>query len=333
VSTVEEAMKLGKEAAEKISKHFTHPIKLEFEKVYYPYLLIKKKHYAGLLWTRPDKYDKIDAKGIESVRRDNCPLVKHVIDTCLKKILIDRDIEGAQRYTKGIISDLLQNKLDLSLLVITKALSKEGSTYASKQAHVELADRMRKRNPHTAPAIGDRVPYVIVKAVKGAKAYEKSEDPLWVLENNIPLDYQYYLENQLKNPLIRIFEPIMGDTNTLFVGDHARNISIPTPKSGGIMNYATRAETCVGCKTSIPKGYVTCDQCKPREAEFYQNQLGTVCNLEKQFTRVWTQCQVCQGSLHQPVLCTSRDCPIFYMRKKVQKDLNDAQEALEKFQW
>ena len=90
-----------------------------------------------------------------------------------------------------------------------------GSEYAAKQAHVELAERMRKRNAHTAPAIGDRVPYVIIKAAKGAKAYEKSEDPLWVLENNIPLDYQYYLENQLKNPLMRIFEPLMSNPESL----------------------------------------------------------------------------------------------------------------------
>jgi hypothetical protein len=45
----------------------------------------------------------------------------------------------------------------------------------------------------------------------GAAAYEKSEDPLYVLENNIPIDTKYYLENQLSNPLMRIFEPILGD--------------------------------------------------------------------------------------------------------------------------
>lgn len=39
------------------------PIRLEFEKIYYPYLLISKKRYAGLLWTNPDKHDKMDAKG------------------------------------------------------------------------------------------------------------------------------------------------------------------------------------------------------------------------------------------------------------------------------
>jgi DNA polymerase delta subunit 1 len=41
--------------------------------------------------------------------------------------------------------DLLQNRLDLSLLVISKAISKEGNAYTSKQAHVELAERMKKR--------------------------------------------------------------------------------------------------------------------------------------------------------------------------------------------
>jgi DNA polymerase delta subunit 1 len=39
---------LGSEAAEFVTKKFVKPIKLEFEKVYYPYLLINKKRYAGL---------------------------------------------------------------------------------------------------------------------------------------------------------------------------------------------------------------------------------------------------------------------------------------------
>jgi DNA polymerase delta subunit 1 len=30
--------------------------------VYNPYLLINKKRYAGLLWTNPDKWDKMDTK-------------------------------------------------------------------------------------------------------------------------------------------------------------------------------------------------------------------------------------------------------------------------------
>ena len=51
-----------------------------------------------MYWTNPEKYDKMDTKGIETVRRDNCRLVQNVIETCLKKLLIDRDVEGAIEY-------------------------------------------------------------------------------------------------------------------------------------------------------------------------------------------------------------------------------------------
>lgn len=49
VKTLEEAMKLGQEAAEYVSSKFINPIKLEFEKVYFPYLLINKKRYFYLI--------------------------------------------------------------------------------------------------------------------------------------------------------------------------------------------------------------------------------------------------------------------------------------------
>lgn len=52
--------------------------------------------------------------------------------------------------------------------------------YAAKQAHVELAERMRKRDPGSAPRLGDRVPYVIINKGKNVPAYEKAEDPILV---------------------------------------------------------------------------------------------------------------------------------------------------------
>ncbi|XP_057550361.1 DNA polymerase delta catalytic subunit isoform X1 [Amaranthus tricolor] len=333
VSTVEEAMKLGREAAEYISGAFIKPIKLEFEKVYYPYLLISKKRYAGLFWTNPEKYDKMDTKGIETVRRDNCLLVKNLVNECLHKILIDRDVQGAVQYVKNTISDLLMNRLDLSLLVITKGLTKTGDNYEVKAAHVELAERMRKRDAATAPGVGDRVPYVIVKAAKGAKAYEKSEDPIFVLENNIPIDPQYYLENQITKPILRIFEPILKNASKeLLHGSHTRSISISTPSNSGIMKFAKKQLTCIGCKALISGSNKTlCSHCKGREAELYCKTVASVSELESLFGRLWTQCQECQGSLHQDVLCTSRDCPIFYRRKKAQKDMAEAKLQLDRW--
>ncbi|KAH9310163.1 hypothetical protein KI387_038074 [Taxus chinensis] len=335
VPTVAEAMEFGREAADYISGTFTKPIKLEFEKVYYPYLLISKKRYAGLLWTKQETYDKMDTKGIETVRRDNCLLVKNVVTECLHKLLIDRDVPGAVQYVKNTIADLLMNRMDLSLLVITKGLTKTGDDYAVKTAHVELAERMRKRDAATAPTVGDRVPYVIIKAAKGAKAYERSEDPIYVLENNIPIDPQYYLENQLSKPLLRIFDPILKNASKeLLHGSHTRAVSISTPLNSGIMKFAKKQLICIGCKTPIStEDQTLCSHCRGREAELYQKTVGNVRELEMLFGRLWTQCQRCQGSLHQDVLCTSRDCPIFYRRKKAQKDLAEAEVQLERWQF
>eukprot|EP00735_Rhodelphis_limneticus_P013517 TRINITY_DN728_c0_g1::TRINITY_DN728_c0_g1_i1::g.18399::m.18399 TRINITY_DN728_c0_g1::TRINITY_DN728_c0_g1_i1::g.18399 ORF type:complete len:1039 (+),score=291.88,sp/Q9LVN7/DPOD1_ARATH/55.83/0.0,DNA_pol_B/PF00136.16/2.8e-136,DNA_pol_B_exo1/PF03104.14/1.3e-77,zf-C4pol/PF14260.1/1.3e-23,DNA_pol_B_2/PF03175.8/7.1,DNA_pol_B_2/PF03175.8/0.28,DNA_pol_B_2/PF03175.8/2e+02,DNA_pol_A_exo1/PF01612.15/3.9e+03,DNA_pol_A_exo1/PF01612.15/0.11,RNase_H_2/PF13482.1/0.28,zf-RING-like/PF08746.6/4e+03,zf-RING-like/PF08 len=330
VTDVPTAMKMGQEAANSITKEFIDPIKLEFEKVYFPYLIINKKRYAGLLWTRPDKWDKIDTKGIETKRRDNCLLVAEMVETCLRRMLLDRDVEGAKNYTKNIISQLLQNKIDLSMLVISKSLAK--TEYDSIQAHAYLAEKMKKRDPGSAPTLGDRVAYVITQGHKSAKAYERAEDPIYVLEHNMPIDAQYYLEHMLKKPLQRIFEPVMGNTSSLFSGEHTRTISKPTPSTGGIMAFTKKTLSCLMCKSPISDQEKTlCKYCRPRESEVYTKHLLTVSDLEEQFSALWTQCQRCQGSLHQDVLCTSRDCPIFYRRKKVQKDLHLAQETLDRF--
>lgn len=50
----------------------------------------------------------------------------------------------------------------------------------------------------------------MIQGLKGSKGYQKSEDPIYVLNNNLPIDFKYYIENQIKLPLIRIFEPIFG---------------------------------------------------------------------------------------------------------------------------
>lgn len=335
VSTVKEAMELGQDAAKKITKIFPPAVSLEFEKVYFPYLLMAKKRYAGLYWTKPEKYDKLDCKGIETVRRDNCQLVRTVIDTCLRKILIDQNVEDAVNYAKSQISSLLQNKIDVSLLIVSKSLSVESDDYKNKQPHVELAEKMRKRDPGSAPVTGDRVPYVIVQAAKGTPVYQKSEDPLYVLENSVPIDTRYYLEQQLSKPLKRLFESILPNPDVLISGDHTRNVFKATPSTKvGLMKFTKRTQKCLGCKVPLPtdaQDQGLCRYCQPKRAEIYLKCLNHSKKHESKFSELWTQCQRCQGSLHQDVLCTSGDCPIFYMRKKVQKDLKDAQDVLERF--
>lgn len=334
-----DSMDLGKESADYVSTLFPPPIKLEFEKVYYPYLLINKKRYAGLSFSTLETHDKMDCKGIETVRRDNCPLVSNLIGSCLQKLLINRDPEAALSHAKQTISDLLCNRIDISQLVISKELtrtsaSKEYDT-GPKLAHVELAERMRRRDAGSAPHLGDRVPYVIIASIKGTPAYKKAEDPIYVLENSVPIDTEYYLENQLSKPLMRIFEPILGDSKAqseLLRGTHTMSKTVKTSSLGKLAAFTKKRSSCIGCKAVLDdEGVAVCRHCHPLESDIYQREMVHLSNLEDKFSRLWTQCQRCQGNLHEDVLCTSRDCPIFYMRVKVRKDLIEQDKLIQRF--
>jgi len=335
-SSVEEAMKLGVEAAQMVSETFLHPIKLEFEKVYFPYLLLNKKRYAGLYWTKPESYDYLDTKGIETVRRDNCALVQQVVDTVLRKILIDKSIPGAIDYVKGIIAQLLQGNIDLSMLVISKSLGKGANAEDYKMqnvAHVQLAKKMAKRDPSTAPGAGDRVPYVITTGAKNVKQYERAEDPLYVLEHDLNIDATHYIEHQLHQPLMRIFEPIMPDAQSmLFAGDHTRKVTQSSSAANAMSQFIKKSIRCMGCKAVIKSGCL-CKHCEESKAlEVIDEKTQEVREKEQEYARLWTQCQRCQGSLHQEVICSNRDCDIFYRRTKVRRDVDIALEALSKLQ-
>mmetsp|Transcript_37724 Transcript_37724/g.82885 ORF Transcript_37724/g.82885 Transcript_37724/m.82885 type:complete len:1030 (+) Transcript_37724:59-3148(+) len=332
--SIAESMEMGREAADMISETFLKPIKLEFEKVYCPYLLMNKKRYAGLYWTSPDKYDKLDTKGIETVRRDNCALVRQLVDTVLNKILIEKSVEGALEYVQGTIRDLLQNKVDLSLLVITKSLGKGANAedYASKQAHVELAERMRKRDPSSAPGSGDRVPYVITSAAKGTPAYDRSEDPLFVLENNLSVDAQHYIDHQLHQPLMRIFGPIMPNAESkLFKGAHTRVLNNSSSSTSALAKFVTKSLKCLRCKAVIKEGTL-CQHCEGKGADVVLDKVYELQEKEREYNKLWTQCQRCQGSLLHPVICSNRDCDIFYRRVGARREIYNLQESMQRLQ-
>jgi len=106
---------------------------------------------------------------------------------------------------------LLDGNVPMEKLMLSKQLSSE---YKSQNhAHVAVRDKIQKRAPGSEPKQGDRVQYVIIEGPKKAKLYEKSEDPEFVRQNNLKLDYNYYFTNQLKNPVCDLLEPLIGDAN------------------------------------------------------------------------------------------------------------------------
>lgn len=252
---------------------------------------------------------------------------------------------------------LYQNKVDISDLVITKSLNvkKNGkeqdeneknqnnkqskqnnnkimNTYKQKQAHVVLAEKMQKRDETNAPAAGDRIPYIMIEGSKGSKNFENAEDPIEVLQKGLPIDFDYYVQKQLKQPLTRIFEYIISNTESLFAGEHTRNRYIPKVSAmSALGKFVVKKNTCMSCKKVLQDNSPLCEECRPKAIELITVKTLQTSQLQEKFQQFWTQCQRCASQLHQDVLCSNRDCEIFYKRRKVQQELQDGWNELEKF--
>ena len=73
-----------------------------------------------------------------------------------------------------------------------------------KQVHIEVKDRMKAREPWLEFKNGQRISYVFIQSANNAKGFEKGEDPLFALSEDLPLDLPYYTEHQIRNPLTRL---------------------------------------------------------------------------------------------------------------------------------
>merc|ERR1712087_47690 len=140
------------------------------------------------------------------------------------------------------------------------------------------------------------------------------------------------IEHQLQQPLLRIFGPIMGDDSKaksqLFNGAHTRTVNAPSSKSGALSKFVTTSLKCLGCRVVIKSGSL-CTHCRDEQsATIIMNRMQELREKEEEYNRLWTQCQRCQGSLLEPVICANRDCDIFYRRAKARKDVQQVQENM-----
>jgi len=206
---IDYSWELGEQASEQCSKLFKAPNDLELEKVYCPYFLYSKKRYAAKMYEKNKAgaiaFKKIDVKGLQVVRRDTCMYVRSVLKQLLNLVLNSEDPRPAIEYARDSARKLLKGKVDPKELTMSKQL---GADYKTRVPHVEVRDKIRKRAPGSEPQNGDRVAFLITK-VPGLLC-DKAEDPSWVTDNKIPLDYVYYFEHQLVKPVCDLLEPLVG---------------------------------------------------------------------------------------------------------------------------
>jgi DNA polymerase delta subunit 1 len=227
---------VGERAAEECSALFKKPNNLELEKVYWPYFLYSKKRYAAKLWTKgkDDKMhmDYIDIKGLQVVRRDNTPHVREVCKELLDVVLTSSDPGPPKDLAKERAIELLSGDVPNDKLILSQGLSdtyKVGGKNVSvtspesiniNQSHVQVVTKMRERKPGSEPQSGDRVPYLLTKTEDPkAKAYEKAEDPKYVEEHGIPVDYHYYFLNKFLNPICDLLDPLYENVKDEIFGE------------------------------------------------------------------------------------------------------------------
>ena len=222
----------GKEAGEFVDDTLRDPQNLEYEKTFFPFILISKKRYVG------DKYESIDdvdnknfkrtSMGIVMKRRDNAPIVKYVFGNIIEKIMIDKNFMEAIQWLIKTLNDIDKGKFSNNYFIISKSL--RGYYKNPKSiAHKVLADRIGERDPGNKPKSNDRIPYAYVKLTNYDKVFDRNsqyksgknkgrdrkksilqgdriEHPDFIKSEVLELDYPFYITNQIMNPVKQVLD-------------------------------------------------------------------------------------------------------------------------------
>ena len=203
---LEITIEIAQDAAELCTQFLKPPMELSYEKTLMPFILLSKKRYVGMLYETDPNKGKLKYMGLSLKRRDSCDYLKDVYGGILNILMkSEGTIEQSIQFLDKSLKDLIQGKVPMDKLMITRALS---GHYKNPQqiAHAVLADRIGKRDPGNKPKPGDRMKFVhIVNKTATKLQGDKIETPDYIIQNNIPIDYSFYITNQLMKPLQQLF--------------------------------------------------------------------------------------------------------------------------------
>ena len=161
VEMMEKTIEVGKEAGAMVTATLKEPQVLEYEKVFWPFIIFSKKRYVGNKYEFDPHKFKQTSMGIVLKRRDNADIVKDIYGGIIDLILNKRDIEGSKEFFRKEVNKLLLGDVNIDKLIVTKSIR---GNYANPTLipHKALADRMGLRDPGNKPASSDRIPYCYI---------------------------------------------------------------------------------------------------------------------------------------------------------------------------
>lgn len=201
---LEMTIEIAQDAAALCTRFLKPPMELSYEKTLMPFILLKKKRYVGMLYETDPKKGKLKYMGLAIKRRDSCDYLKDVYGGVLNILMKENDIMKSVEFLNRCLEELVQGRVPMEKLTITRALS---SYYKNPQtiAHRVLADRVGKRDPGNKPKPGDRIKFVFYENFDAKLQGDKIELPEYILSEGLKIDYAHYITKQLMKPLQQLY--------------------------------------------------------------------------------------------------------------------------------
>jgi DNA polymerase delta subunit 1 len=206
-----ESIELGKKAADRITAFCGRSYRIEYEKTFFPFILFCRKRYVGMMYEDDTKKCKRKTMGVALKRRDNAPIVKDVFGGALDSLMEHRNIKVAEKMVKEMLVKVMKNEYPLEKYILSKQL-RDDYKNPGQIAHRVLADRMEERDAGNKPQVGDRLSYVYVANRKDEKKQgDKIESVEYVREKKLKPDVEFYITNQIQNPVAQLFALAIED--------------------------------------------------------------------------------------------------------------------------
>ncbi|KAK0663959.1 putative DNA polymerase zeta catalytic subunit [Cercophora samala] len=329
--TREQAFAIGAEMAREITDMNPRPMKLKFEKVYQPCVLLAKKRYVGYKYEYPgQKVPEFDAKGIETVRRDGTPAEQMIEEKALRILFETADLSKVKEYFQTQCSKIMRGSVSVQDFCFAREV-KLGS-YSAKgpgPAGALIASKKMLEDVRAEPQYGERVPYVVVTGAPGARLIDRCIAPEELLERGetegLELDAEYYIGKNLIPPLERIFNLVGANVRTWYEeipkvqmakrGQHQHTESVGGNANGGgkakkTLEHFLASRTCLACgvkmasEPSAPafeqevveeEKMPLCERCKEDELGTMVVLQGRLNSQRKGYNDLIKICQSCVG--------------------------------------
>ncbi len=329
--TKDEAFDIGKEIAKTVTDINPRPVKLKFEKVYFPCVLLAKKRYAGFKYESKDQMvPDFDAKGIETVRRDGTPAEQKIEEKALKILFRSADLSQVKSYFQRQCTKIMKGKVSIQDFCFAKEVKL--GTYSDKgppPPGALISTRKMLEDPRAEPQYGERVPYVVITGAPGARLIDRCVSPDALLHNdNNELDAEYYISKNLIPPLERIFNLVGAnvrqwyDEMPKFQRVHRREAEAFAGGKEVIMSKKTlesymKSATCIVCHEKLEEETAICARCMQHTDSSLMTLQSQLHNAERKAVNLENVCRSCASlAWGEEVKCDSKDCPVLYTRTR-----------------